>query len=292
MRRIGILIAFTLISTQVFGQAWSRLQGHGYVQAGYSIITYNALYAGEIDNLDQIPLPREVMDQTIPVYGEYGVTDKLTLSLELPVKWVKTGDPNQEFFDAMQDSSLGLIALPDKGELLGLGNIRLSGIYNIWKKDYWSATAKLRIEANTGAYDDKSGLRTGFDAWTFSPFLAIGHGRSLWFAAAETGINFRTNNYSTQSYTTAYGGINFLKNIFLFMGGLELQRNIGGDGTHDDGNSVFTGLYIDNIEFLAWYFKLSAKPWKDFRIWLATGRGFGNLVAKAPSFSVTLSKEW
>ena len=289
MRNLAALILL-LLPELIFAQAWTRQQKHGYVQAGYSIITYNALYAGEIDNLDQIPLPREVTDQTIPIYGEYGITDKLTLSLELPVKWVKTGEINSEF-SIGPPGSISSIFVPEKGDLLGMGNIRLSGIYNILKKNSWSATAKLRIDANTGTYESSTGLRTGFDAWTFAPYLGIGHGRRLWFAAAETGINFRTNNYSTQSFTTAYGGVNFLNNLFLFMGGLELQRNIS-DGTHDDGNSVLTGLYIDNIEFLAWYFKLSCKPYKNYRIWVATGRGFGNLVAKAPSFSLTLSAEW
>ncbi len=281
--RFKLSILFLLAVTVAQAQSWTRQQKHGYVQAGYSIITYNALYAGEIDDLDQIPLPLEVSDQTIPIYAEYGITNKLTISAEIPVKWVKTGEVNPEF--------VSFIQTPEQGELIGVGNIRLNGIYNIWKKDYWSATAKLRVDANTSTYEESTGLRTGFDAWTFAPYLGIGHGRRLWFAAAETGVNFRTNNYSTQSYTTAYGGINFLKNLFLFMGGLELQRNLS-DGTHNDGNSTFTGLYIDNIEFLAWYFKLSVKPYKNYRIWLATGRGFGNLVAKAPSFSITLSTEW
>jgi len=79
--------------------------------------------------------------------------------------------------------------------------------------------------------------------------------------------------------------------MFLFMAGLELQKNIN-QGTHNDGTAIHTGLYIDNIEFLAWHFKLSFRPYKNYRIWIATGRGVGNMVPRSPSFSLTLSAEW
>ncbi len=269
------------------GQAWTREKGHGYTQVGFSTITYNSLYSGRIDNLDQIPIPREVVDQTIPIYGEYGITNKLTVSAEIPLKWVKNQDVNSDFVN-LSPGSINLV--PEKAELIGLGNIRLAGIYNIYKKGSWSATGKLRIDANTSRTGE-SGLRTGFDAWTFAPYISAGHGRRLWFAAADAGVHFRTNNFSHQFYGQVYGGINFLKNIFLFMGGLEVQQDINGGG-QDQPVFPLTGLYVNNIEFVAWYFKLSAKPYKNYRIWVATGRGFGNLVARAPSFSVTLSTEF
>lgn len=269
-----------LISNQLVGQAWTRAQGGGYAQLGLSTITYNSLY-GDGD-VDDIMLNREVSDRTFQIYGEYGLTDKLTISTSIPIKILETNEmlePTSFFPNPLEN-----------GELTALGNVSLAGIYKLPQTKNWVATAKMRLDMNTTSYEAETGLRTGYDAWGFAPSLNGGYGSRYFFATSELGINLRTNNYSHQFFANFQAGLNINQIVFL-ISTLEILQSFE-NGNFDDGNAIQTGLYLNDIQFIAFVNKIGVFPIKNLGLWASVGGGRGNLVARSPSLSFAVSYQW
>ncbi len=67
---------------------WIKNKGEFYTQFSFSTIpSYNEMY-GNPDYL----LNRNITDNTFQLYGEYGVSDKTTLLLNVPFKNITTSD--------------------------------------------------------------------------------------------------------------------------------------------------------------------------------------------------------
>lgn len=265
---------------QSWAQAWTRSQGGGYAQLGLSTITYASLYGdGDIDDIE---LNREVTDRTLQLYGEYGLTDKLTISTSIPLKLLETNEDleTSSFFPTPLES----------GDLTALGNVSVAGIYKLPQTKNWVATAKLRLDMNTASYEEETGLRTGFDAWGIAPSLNGGYGSKYFFATSEVGLNLRTNNYSHQFFANFQAGINLNQLVFL-ISTLEVLQSFE-NGNFDDGNAVQTGLYLNDIQFIAFVNKIGVFPIKNLGLWASVGGGRGNLVARSPSLSFAVSYQW
>ena len=277
---VSVLIFSTVDTT--LGQAWTRKKGGGYAQLGFSNISANSLYSNQ-GGIDQIDLRREVTDNTLQFYGEYGLTDKLTISTSIPLKFVETADEvlDSDFFPTPLES----------GSLTGLGNISVAAVYGLPQTKSWVATAKLRVDLNTADYDEATGLRTGYDAWGFAPSFNGGYGSKNFFATSEVGLNLRTNNYSHQFFANFQAGLNYDQRIFL-IAGLEFLQSFE-NGDFNDGNTFQTGLYVNDLEFTAFSIKVGGYPIKNLGVWLATGGGSGgNFVARGRALSISISYQW
>lgn len=281
LKLIVIWILVFMISDNSFGQAWTRKKGGGYAQLGFSNISANSLYSNT-GGIDEIDLNREVTDHTLQLYGEYGLSDKLTLSTSIPLKIVETSD---EVLDGAFPNLL------ESGSLTSLGNISVAAIYGLPQTKNWVATAKLRVDLNTADYDEATGLRTGYDAWGFAPSLNGGYGSKNFFATTEIGVNLRTNSYSHQFFANFQAGANYNQRIFL-IAGLEFLQSFE-NGDFNDGNGFQTGLYVNDLEFTAFTIKLGGYPIKNLGIWLASGGGVdGNFVARGRALSISVSYQW
>lgn len=278
-----LLMAFFVLFNQsiLAGGPWTQEKGRGYAQASFTFIpAYRSLYGREGETIE---LNREVTDQTLLGYVEYGLISGLTIIGEAPLKFVSSGEevfPGSDFQDNLLES----------GSLSGLGNISLALKYCLLKKRLL-LSGQLRIDAPTATSEAQSGLRTGTDAWGVAPTLILGGSRGNLYAFVESGVRLRSDDYSQEFLLGGEAGVSLLKRIWV-IGVLDVRQSIE-DGTHDNENSEQTGLYPDNQEYFAFGLKLIAEINPRFGInFSAFGASGGNLVAKSPANTFGVYLRW
>lgn len=172
-----ISVLLFVFSVNLMAQSpWVKQKKESYIQLAYTFRpTYN-----EISGDPSYDTDREIADNTLQLYGEYGLSNKTTLLLGIPLKMVNSGD----IINRTQ------IPTTQEGNINSLGNINV-GIKHNFKNKKWLFSGQLNIEANTGTFDENSGLRTGLDAWTFSPLLITGTSLNKWYLQGFTGIDIR-----------------------------------------------------------------------------------------------------
>ncbi|MEO1714013.1 MAG: transporter, partial [Bacteroidota bacterium] len=184
--RITLVALFCLA---LFGMAqaqsaWTQPAQNGYFQLGVTNIgPYDGIYGSVVDRFE---LPREVRDFTIQAYGEYGITDKLTLIGAIPLKALSVGDESDAF------SGFSFV---EEGSQFALGNINLGARYSLYSGAV-NVAAQLLVELPGGGLDEATGLRPGYDAFSFKPTVSVGAGLGKGFVYGHVGVPLRTNNYS------------------------------------------------------------------------------------------------
>jgi hypothetical protein len=278
MKKIFIVLIISILSNQMSHaqQAWTKDKGKFYAQIGASFLSYDALLN---EGKEFTPLNRTVNDVTIPIYAEYGITDRFMVSAQLP-------------FKATSVSNVGNANIGKDGFLAGFGNIQMALTANLFKKNGLVVSAKGTIDFATAQFDIKTGLRTGFDATTVAPSLLLGYGHSKFFTSAEFGYAFRNNSYSNRTFVGAQIGTSLgkKKKLMTILAAEYMQS--ANNGTHDDASSAFTGLYLDKQSYMAYHLKFAYKVTPKIKVWLATGTGLGSLnkyVAATPSYSLSIS---
>lgn len=258
---------------------WTREKGKGYAQLGGNYIGYTSLFLNGSGTLE---LPYTLTDFTLQGYAEYGVTNKLTVIGWLPYKIMQNPLRTDTTIATLPQSSSTLNAV---------GNIGLAARYNLARSGIFVVAAQVKADLPTAKYQSESGLRSGYDGLGVAPSLQAGASGNRWYASAELGANLRTNSYSTQIFGSLEGGYKVAKPLYL--GAVVELLNSLENGDYADGNSVNTGFYLNNQEFVSFGLKASANIVKGFgvNVW-AFGAFSGSLVAKAPSIGGALYYQW
>lgn len=261
MRNLIILLLLAM-STRVMAQSpWVKNSKETYFQLGYTVRPFY----DEISGDDSYDTEREITDHTLQFYGEIGLTDKTTFLLSVPLKTVAAKD--------LVNPSNTIVTSEET--LIALGNINVGLKHNFINKK-WLFSGQLNVEANTSKFDDNSGLRSGFDAWTFTPLLVTGTSFDKWYVQGFTGVDIRTNDYSS-----AYklGGEVGCKAIdWLWISGF-----FDGVFSFEDGDIVLpasnnlSGLYLNNQNYTALGLKFSGEINQNFGLNFAYG---GAITAK------------
>jgi hypothetical protein len=273
-------LIFALLSIFPFAinaqQAWTKEKGKFYAQIGISSLRYSELMNGSDEPL---PLARNITDRTLHGYIEYGLTNRFTVSAQLPFKFSSASD-------------LKFLSVGSAGSLSGLSNIQTALTANLYRKNGFVLAAKGAIALPTAKFDLKTGLRTGFDATTVSPSILLGYGHAKFFTSADVGFAFRNNNYSNRSFASAQIGKFWgKKQRFLSILGVEYMKS-GDNGTYDDASSIYTGMYLDKQSYFAYHLKFAYKVTPKIKVWLATGSGVGTInqfVGRVPSYTFSVS---
>ncbi len=235
MRKI-ILFVLSISAFQVYGQSpWTQKKEKAYVQLSYTLISdYNRLY-GSPDYSSE----RSVTDNTLHFYGEYGLTDKTSLIFSVPFKMVETG--------GLVNSARTPIS--KAGSKSALGNIEI-GLKHNFIQSKWLFSGQFNIEANTGSYDSATGLRTGYDAWSFTPLLITGRGFKNMFIQGHMGLNIRNQNYSSNFRAGGEFGINFFKKIWA-IGFINISSSLKNGTIVVPEINRLNALYVNDQEFSA-----------------------------------------
>lgn len=268
MKKLTTLFIF-LFTLSIFSQSpWTQNKGKAYTQLSFtSISEYESLFGNPSFNTE-----RKITDNTLRLYVEYGISNKTTVFAALPIKTVKSEE---------------LVAptttpLTSSASVTSTGNI-LFGIKHNFYSNKWLITGQISAETKSTDYNAFAGLRTGYDAWTFSPLISIGRGFNSWYLQAYTGVDFRTNDYSSALKMGGEMGYNISSwfTIIGFADGLASFTN--GEVIIPQENSL-TGLYVDKQSYAAFGLKTTFKVSKEFGVNLGAGLAFGGRrVAKKPA---------
>ena len=275
MKKILLAFITLFIFQNSIGQsAWNLEENSWYTQFNYTGIgPYSELF---IDGNQTGTTPREIEDNTFQLYAEYGLNSKTTLSVSLPIKLIKTGAQTTE-----------ITPLIDANSVTSFGNIGFGVKRNLVNKNFILSTGVV-VEANSGVYDDASGIRTGYDAWTIIPGVYFGKSYNNLFLQSNIGLGFRTNNYSHFFRLGGEVGYKFLNRIWAIFY-LDYKKSLY-NGTIDlPANNISTALYVDNKEYVGYGLKAIYEFTNRFGITAGFGGAFSaNAEARKAAINVGL----
>lgn len=269
---VTLLFSLFLVQKTTAQSPWTKKKGEAYVQLTFSTIpNYSDIFS---DNT--YITSREITDNTIQLYGEYGISDDLTLLVNIPLKSIRTGG-------AIENSTLPLSI--DKTSKTSFGNIQIGVKHKICEGKF-IFSGQLSIEANTSSFDASSGISTGYDAWTFTPTISLGKGYSNYYFQAFTGVDFRTNSYSSNFKLGGEFGLTSIKKTTL-IAYLDIVKSFKDGNVILPTSSIETALYINNQEYSAFGLKGLYEFTNNYGISLGVGGAVSATnVAKQLALSV------
>ena len=274
---IFYLLPALLLSTGSAQGPWIQPDGRFYGQIAVNFIpAYQQLYrtAGATSATE-----REIEDMTVQAWLEYGLFRYSTILLDIPYKILKAGD---------LVGDMSGTAATQSSNLKALGNIRMG-----WKQQVNNSTlvsaAWLWLELPTASYQEKTGLRSGYDALAVIPAFSIGTSSDRWYTFGHLALGIRSNNYSDYTrlgFETGYE----LFSDFNLAGFVEWVISLQNGSRIDPSNNYLTGLYVNDQEFVSWGFKVFSELIdRKFGVSAALAGAFsGNYVPKAPSLNIGL----
>lgn len=278
MQKITKLIVFFFSLTAFSQSPWTPKKGNAYTQLSFtSIANYNTLFGDPDYNTE-----REITDQTLQFFAEYGLTDKTSLLLNIPFKMIETGALDTQIFRPASTTSATENTL---------GNIKFGIKHNFYNKK-WVVSGQFSIEANTSSFDAVSGIRTGYDAWTFTPMFLAGRGFGKTYVQGFIGANVRTNDYSSNFRIGGEVGKKLGKSIWL-IGFLDVSTSFKNGDIVLPNENLVTGLYVNDQEFAAFGLKAIGEITNNFGITAGYGGAFsGNNVAKQAALTFGLYQKF
>jgi hypothetical protein len=267
-------IVVLLMSISTFSQGpWTKEKGKFYTQLSFTTIpSYNTLFGDP-----EYKLQRNVTDNTLQFYGEYGLSDKTTLLVNIPLKFINT-----EGFNTNANNVFTQIEETSK---TSLGNIEIGLKHNFYKKD-WLLSGQLSLEANTSSFDQSSGIRTGYDAFTFTPLFLAGKSFGKSYLQTFIGSKIRTNNYSSNFKIGGEYGRK-LSEKFWLTGFLDISKSFENGDVILPSANLATGLYVNDQEYgvvgVKGIYEINNKFGVNASLPAAF---FGNNVAKQLAFSI------
>lgn len=269
----SLFILFLFVSYSTLAQSpWTQKEGEFYTQFGFSTIpNYTGIF-GEPDYNTE----RKITDNTYQLYGEYGVSDKTTILINIPFKNLSSGDLT--FPEETEN------IFTEEKTINSFGNIEIGAKHNFFNKK-WLISGQLNIEFNTSTYEELSGLRSGYDAFTFTPLVNIGRGFDKFYVQAFTGFALRTNDYSSNFKIGAEAGAKLLNRIWI-IGFLDIITSFDNGDFIVPTENLLTGLYVNNQEFSAYGLKFIGEISPKFGLIAGFGGAFsGNNVAKQAAYN-------
>ncbi len=235
---ISLLLSFLLVGSAA-ADGWPQQRGHGYYKIGYRFVQATEFYdfGGTLMNIPTLG------DHTISFYGEYGVTNRITVVAYVPflerITLNKQVGETTGFVFFEGDEVTG-IADPEVGfrvGLLNLGSAVVSGSV-IFGVPIGNDTQPNGLLTGDGEFNQRVKLEAGYSFW---PIPA--------YALATVGFNNRTQGFSDEAVYSAEAGYTIKNRVTLIarMRGLESLENGADDVTGGMG-----GLYANNQRYLSY----------------------------------------
>lgn len=176
------------------------------------------------------------------LYGEYGITDRLTAVANIPFFYRNT------FNKVIVNGELQT----DGEELNSFGDTQLGLKYGIFKNDTFSATFGVTFDIPFGENGKGVGGRLATGDGEFNQIYRFDVGASLYnsdqlsvYANIYTGINVRSKGFSEESRSGLEIGAGLLHNKLWIVGKLDtIQPLFNGDRV--SGSS--SGIFVNNAE--------------------------------------------
>ncbi len=266
---VGLLLAVLAVSAAATSP-WTREPGHGYAQvAVYTILPYDRLV---VNGTEEYRVGRELQDTTVEAYLEHGLAEGWTATAVVPWRWLEAGD-------VVDDPAFPLTI--EEGSKAGLGNVRV-GVRRRLARGAWSVAAGLDVEMPTADFDAATGLRTGIDAWSVVPGLAVGRGSARSYGSLHAGVALRSDGYSEQWRAGfEYGRRPFDR--WWFVAGIEVVQSLRNGDRVPVPTNLETGLYLDEQGVVAPVLKTLYEIDPRWGVMATVQGGFaGDFVARSP----------
>lgn len=246
MRKIAIACLFVVLGDYVANAGgWVQLKGAGYFQLSQRV-TRAGYWFNEDAERQSI---RTISNYTTSFYGEYGISNKVTVLGYAPLFVRNT-------LNASIGQNTGALVEPGD-DFNGIGDIDVGIKYGIITGKPTVLSASLTLGLPTGNNTHASALFSGDGE--FNQLLMLEFGRSLgkFYVTGGAGVNNRTNDFSDEFRYNFEVGYQTGKFLLMAKGnGVESFFN----GSPSAGGSN-TGLFANNLEFIsfgpeiAWSFK-------------------------------------
>ena len=275
---ITLLFSLFLLPQLKAGGGWTQEKNHGYFKLGQWWLISNQHYTdnGLIDPNITIGLFNTF------VYGEYGLTDKLTGQVYFPFF-------SRSYFNNTVSGTTGELIAP--GEAInGLGDADVALKYSLLRKGSLALSGTLMFGLPLGNSSGGSGnnLQTGDGEFNQLLQFDLGTGFKLGkanaYANVYAGYNNRSNGFSDEFRFGAEGGLTFgdkLTLILRLIGVKSLQN--GSDEDLGNSNSVFA----NNSEHLSFAPEIAYNLNDKWGVSAGFGGAFyGRLISANPSYTV------
>lgn len=254
--------------------AWTQKKGEVYSQLSFSSISNFSEIFGDPDYQTE----RKITDQTLQLYVEYGYSNNTTLIINIPVKFIKTGD-------LTNISNVAPITISESKS--SLGNIEFGFKQKLYARK-WLVTAQLNIEANTGSFDTSSGIRSGYKAWGFTPTINIARSFNRFYIQGFSGVHLRTNKYSSSFKIGGEIGTKPINKLWVILY-IDAIKSFKNGVIELPLSNQLTSLYVNNQEYGAYGLKGIYEFSDKIGATAAFGGAFyGNNVAKRIALNLGL----
>lgn len=241
-RLFFIILTCTATSFAQFEGAFINHDGGGFigVEGGYQ--GFDHLHSKDTSYNGN--LRRSVMDVTIRLFAHYSPIEKLSLFVSVPLKYVATDQmyttlPTQ-FTDTLKAN-----------DVFNVGNVQAGVKYKFFHKKNWLLAASVLGEFKTGYYEDQDGLKTGLEAFSFSPNFHVARTfNDRYYINLDLGGTYRTDSHSGDARIYTEVGGNFWKEQIWFRIGFDVRPSFY-NGNYSSPNNLQTGLYLNNREYMA-----------------------------------------
>jgi len=275
-----VLALVILASTLYAGGGWPQPKGKGYLKLSeYWVISdQHFTDQGRIDPNVTTGL------FTTSLYGEYGITDRLTTIVYFPFF-------SRTYHNNTVSGTTGEIITP--GEAInGLGDTDLSLKYGITRPGASiavSATATFGIPLGNSSGGTQNNLQLGDGEFNQMLTLDAGtgwqNGNTPFYTNVSVSFNNRTNNFSDEiRYTAELGAHLFNKKLWL-IGRLNAVESLRNGGTTATVST--TSLFANNTEFVTLGAELAYNVGENWGVSFAyAGSIRGEITLASPSYSV------
>jgi hypothetical protein len=280
LTRICLLFfVIAVSSSSIIAGPWPQQKGKSYLKLfeWWVIADQHFTDTGEID-----PNTTNGIFNT-NFYGEYGLTDKLTVSLYSSIF-------SKAYFNNTVSGTTGEILL--EGESISsMGDAELSLTYGLLQRQgiALSITGRIGIPLGEDQGGTQNNLQTGDGEFNQAVFLELGTsfaiGNNPGWLATGFGLNNRTKGFSDEYYINLQIGINLFNNKITPSVYVQ-SRNSFMNG--DENLALnFTSVFSNNTEYVSITPEIAFNIKENAGLTIAMGFvSSGRIIFAAPSFSI------
>jgi len=165
-----------------------------------------------------------------------------------------------------------------------LGNSVVGAKYNFIESKFL-ATLSAAVEFPAIGDEPNTGLRTGYNTYSFIPGIHFGQSLNKLYYSVETFFALR-NELSHEWRLNAEIGYHFKKPLTGAFK-VNMVESLRNRTISESPNYLATGLYLNNQEYVAWSINFIHDIEADFQMLYALAGGFTtSLIARTPVFTL------
>lgn len=280
MKKLFLLLVLGCVTyTATAGGGWTYVKGKGFVK-----LSQNAIYSDQLFNPDG-----DIIDITTigyyatSVYGEYGLTDRLTAIAYVP--FFTRNTLNKVRFNQSGNEIPG-------DELNSVGDIDLSLQYGFYKSDTWVASVRVLFGLPTGQVTGgETGILQSGDG-EFNQMIRFDLSRPIsqnaW-VSVYAGLNNRTKDFSDEYRLGAEIGTKFWSDFLAIAKVDVVQSFFNGDADPSQGGTIFS----NNTEFISPSLELAYEMKNEIGFSISAAGAFaGKNILAAPNYGVGVYKKF